>query len=159
MRIIIEGVDRVGKSTLVKKLEKIFNLDRLHFTKEDPRNYRFYYQTILKNNVVFDRHFISEYIYTKVLKRSNKLPEESFQKLLTHAFNNNVYIIVLYQKNSVLQKRMDTEPDKKVVKNFEKINEEYIQFAKTYPNKIYLIKPTRRNIRKVIKEIKKNESI
>jgi thymidylate kinase len=151
-RLMIEGVDRVGKSTFIKRLKKILPLDSLHFTKSDPRNYLFYSQTMLKNNVIFDRHFISEYVYSKAFSRPTTLTNEQFNKLMQQAQDLNLKIIILHEDNKVLEKRMVSEEDLKVVENFQNINSLYIALGLKFKNQVLLVKPKKLN--KVIRDIK-----
>lgn len=151
-RLMIEGVDRVGKSTFIKRLQRVLPLDSLHFTKNDPRNYLFYSQTMLKDNVIFDRHFISEYIYSKVFNRPTTLTNIQFNKLMQQTQDLNVKIIVLYEDDKVLERRMSSEEDPQVVENFKSINKLYIELGSKFKNQILLIKPKKLN--KVIKDIK-----
>lgn len=151
-RLMVEGVDRVGKSTFVKRLKKILFLDSLHFTKNDPRNYLFYSQTMLKDNIIFDRHFISEYIYSKAFNRPTTLTDNLFNKLMHQAQDLNIKIIILYEDNRILEKRMASEEDLKVVENFKTINNLYIELGLKFKNQILLIKP--KKINKVIRDIK-----
>ena len=151
-RLMIEGVDRVGKSTFIKRLKKVLPLDSLHFTKNDPRNYLFYSQTMLKNNIIFDRHFISEYVYSKVFNRPTTLTSVQFNKLMQQAQDLNVKIIILHEENRILEKRMSSEEDLKVVENFKSINSLYIALGLKFKNQVLLIKPKKLN--KVIRDIK-----
>jgi thymidylate kinase len=151
-RIMVEGVDRVGKSTFIGRLKKVVLLDSLHFTKNDPRNYLFYSQTMLKENVIFDRHFISEYIYSKVFNRPTTLTVEQFDKLMQQAKDLDIKIIILHEDNKVLEKRMFSEEDPQVVENFKIINSLYVELGLKFKNQVLLTKP--KKLKKVIKDIK-----
>ena len=74
MSYIIEGLDRLGKSTLIKNL----NLPFIHLTKPDckPEDYKEYqynlYMSVFKHlttdNVVYDRCHLSEYVYAPLYR-------------------------------------------------------------------------------------------
>jgi adenylate kinase family enzyme len=70
MRIIIDGNDGVGKTTLAKRLRHDLDIKSLiHLSYNDPRDYNFYSTILKKTDVIFDRSFIDEPIYSFVLNR------------------------------------------------------------------------------------------
>lgn len=60
MKIIIEGCDGVGKTTLAKKISELLNLEYQH--DDAPRTYEEYYRE-LNNNIprVYDRFFFGQF--------------------------------------------------------------------------------------------------
>ena len=155
-KIIIEGCDKVGKTTLAKKLSKKYKLDVLHFNRYDKTNHIFYSQTMKKTNYIFDRHFIGEMIYPFIFNRKKQLNKEQFEKLLKQANDENVKIIVLYETDEVLLKRIKKENYKEVKDNFLKINNMFIDIAKKYNIKLF---NTRKNKLKEIEDYIFNENI
>lgn len=66
-KIILEGVDGSGKTTLAHSIMNKFpdlNFKLVHLTKETPNN-RNYFESLLlsKDNIIFDRFHIGQFIY------------------------------------------------------------------------------------------------
>lgn len=128
MRIIIEGADGVGKTTIAEKIAEKFNLSLVHFTNKDPRDLNFYYQSLRKNNVVYDRSFLSEMIYPKIFNRPQKLKKYEFEYLLEKAKELEIKIIILNNDNYGLK---DSE-DKVIKNNINKIKDDYLKLGGKY---------------------------
>ena len=106
MKIILEGCEGVGKTTLAEKLVKKYNLDYVHITNKDPNDYMFYRETMRKEDVLYDRHFIGEMIYPKVFNRKGNLKKEQLRKLIKFSKNNGVVVLVLTADLDIVQKRI-----------------------------------------------------
>lgn len=128
MRIIIEGADGVGKTTIAEKIADKFNLSLVHFTNKDPRDLNFYYQSLRKNNVVYDRNFLSEMIYPKIFNRPEKLKKYEFEYLLEKAKELEIRIIIL---NNDLYSLKDSE-DEVIKNNINKIKDDYLKLGGKY---------------------------
>ena len=83
MRIIVDGCDGCGKSTLVDKLVKEYNLDKVVMTREGWKAKESYIQKSQLDNVVSDRSFISEYVYANVYDRQTEINHQVFVNLFT----------------------------------------------------------------------------
>lgn len=95
MIVILDGPDGVGKSTLAKKLQEEFNIDSyIHLTGKDPRDYAFYKTMLGKTDVIFDRSFMSEPIYSSVLEREQCLTHEELQDLYEIVDKNGIIVII-----------------------------------------------------------------
>ena len=132
MRIIIEGADGTGKTTLVKKLAKTYGLDSLNINRYDPNNFNFYLETLKKTNVIFDRHFIGEMIYPEVFNRKENLNEEDFEWLLNYARENGIVIIILHTQEETLTKRQKPNEYPEVLNNIIEINKRFKEIAEKY---------------------------
>jgi thymidylate kinase len=132
MRIIVEGADGTGKTTLVKELAKKYNLDSLNINRYDPNNFNFYLETLKKTNVIFDRHFIGEMIYPSIFNRKGNLKRKDFEWLLDYCKENDIKIIILYKEKNVLKKRQKLNEYPEVLNNILKINEKFIEIAHNY---------------------------
>ncbi len=88
MRIVIEGPDGAGKTTLAKCLAVQYGLSHVHSlatpTSVDP--FVHYIRRFLDHpNTVFDRLALSEYVYGPLLRHANRFPVnnyETFENLL-----------------------------------------------------------------------------
>ncbi|NCU31999.1 MAG: hypothetical protein EOM23_03465, partial [Candidatus Moranbacteria bacterium] len=85
MRIIIDGNDGVGKTWLAKRLQNDLGIKSyIHLSYKDPTSYSFYSNILKKENVIFDRSFIDEPIYSEVLGRKNNLSVSELLSLYNH---------------------------------------------------------------------------
>lgn len=134
MRIIIEGCDGTGKTTLAKILADKYNLDICHCTSEDPSDYDFYLNSIRKNNVVWDRHTIGELIYPDVFSRTQQIGPESCRLILHHAKKLGAKIFVLTSDIELIKKRlMEREgEDPRILEKLESINNKFLFYAREF---------------------------
>lgn len=76
MKILIEGPDASGKSTLCQYLSKKLCIDTLHLTNTTPdvtEGIKFY--DTLPENIILDRGILSSYVYSYVFK-DTKIPSK-----------------------------------------------------------------------------------
>lgn len=156
MKIIIEGVDRIGKTTLAKKIAKKYKLDYVHMNINDPKDFEFYKQTLRKTNVIFDRHFIGEMIYPSVFNRERQLDMEGFIKLMEFCYEEEIKIIVLYSNDhELLNKRMRRERYRQVRLQYQLINNAFYTIGKDNPQYINLLNVSDKEFKSKLKEVLK----
>lgn len=134
MKIIIEGCDGTGKSTLAKILADRYGLDICHCTQDDPGDYEFYRQTLRKENVIWDRHTIGELIYPKIFGRKQKIGVEDARLLMHHAKEGGVKVLVLTADVVSILDRIDARgnEDERVYDNLAKINYLFKKYARKF---------------------------
>lgn len=134
MRIILEGCDGTGKTTLAKKLAKMYNLDICHCTQQDPSDYLFYQQTIRKNNIIWDRHTIGELVYPQIFDREPKTTEEQVKFIIEYGKSIGVKFLILTASDDVIRQRLEERGDEheKILKNINTINKNFITIADRY---------------------------
>lgn len=134
MNIIIEGCDGVGKTTLAKKLADKYCCDILHMTKNSDKTLDSYISKMLNKNIIFDRCFISEYVYSKVFNRTTNIDEYALNFLLNFAYNQNYKIFILSISTDEIIKRLNIRGDEEndIIKNVSFLNDEYINCAKKF---------------------------
>lgn len=134
MRIILEGADGTGKTTLAKILANEFNLDICHCTQHDPADYDFYEQSIRKNNIIWDRHTIGELIYPKVFNRKQQICIEDARLILLHAKELKTKIFILTEEPAVIKARLLKRggEDKRIFDNIEYINNKFLMYADAF---------------------------
>ena len=140
MKIIIEGCDGTGKTTIAKKLAKKYKCDVIHMTSKDPKDFNFYSQSLRKTNAIYDRNFLSEMIYPKVFKRNGSaLTEQEFKLLLKQARDEDILIVILtasrYDISTRLNERVN-EPEE-ILKKYVWIDKQYRKMAEKY--RLFLI--------------------
>ena len=106
MKIILEGCEGTGKTTLAKKLIERYGLDYVHITNKDPNDYMFYKQTLRKEDVIYDRHFIGEMIYPKVFSRKGNLDRNRLDKLFAFAEAQGACVLILTADIEEIKKRV-----------------------------------------------------
>lgn len=134
MRIIIEGADGTGKTTLAKIYAEKYGLDICHCTQYDPTDYDFYRYTVRKNNVVWDRHTIGELIYPTVFNRKSSLGTEDVRLVLSYARELNTKIIILTSDLDTIISRLEKRggEDNKILNNIKWINDQFVYYANQF---------------------------
>jgi thymidylate kinase len=131
MKIILEGADGTGKTTLAKLLAEKYGLDICHCTRDDPADYDFYKHTARKENVVWDRHTIGELIYPEVFNREPQIGVEGVRLVLGYARENKGRIFILTTDLDTIKSRLKNKGEEfsEVIENIEKINEKFLFYA------------------------------
>ena len=136
MKIILEGVDGAGKTTLAKILADKYGLDICHCTQHDASDYDFYRQTLRKENAVWDRHTIGELIYPKVFGRKQNIGTEDARLILHYAKQEGVKVLVLTADMPTLLTRLisRTAPSEHplIMENLDYIDHEFRFYADQY---------------------------
>lgn len=141
MKVIIDGCDLTGKTTLIKKLKDYYNnddLSYLHFSYKDRTDYNFYNIMLDKQNFIADRHFLDEIIYSEIFNRKCGLTSEEYIKLINKCKKENIKIIILTVDNFTLLERLKKrgEEEKEVCNNLFKINNYFNKLAETFNFKL-----------------------
>ena len=128
--IIVEGIDGVGKTTLVDYIVEQ-GLEKHHFDY-DEKNMDLYkkYMRVLNSsnlNKVLDRSFISEMVYGPVIRGKSKLELEQFKRLLLEYKKSRTSIIYLTAPKEILLKRREKDlTDFEMIQKFyDKLNLKY----------------------------------
>lgn len=98
-KIVFEGPNNVGKSTLIKKLKRLQNDLKLveveHVTEVCPNDYVFYEDLLSSSEpMIFDRLHLGEMIYSNIFGRECKLSPDEFDRLLTTHKDHTLIVIV-----------------------------------------------------------------
>ncbi|MEG1008965.1 MAG: hypothetical protein RSF67_03970 [Clostridia bacterium] len=138
--VIIEGIDGVGKTTLVDYFVQN-GMNKFHFDY-DSKNMDLItkYMNILKfetQQLILDRSFISEMVYGPVIRGKCKLTIEDYKDLLIQYEKVGTSIIYLSApKEILLSRRKNDSNDFEVIKNFyDELSEYYLRlmsFSKDY---------------------------
>ena len=134
MRIILEGADGVGKTTLANILAFKYGLDICHCTQHDPADFRFYKESVRKNNVIWDRHTIGELIYPGIFNRKQQITGEDARIVLWNAKELGAKIFVLTEDLFLLQKRLLDRggEDPRIFDSINRINNLFVFYAEQF---------------------------
>lgn len=136
MIIIVEGIDRVGKTTLCKKLSKKFNIQIFKNekflgkyigadTEIELINEIINFVKTLNVNVIFDRLHLSEYVYGKMERDYENETVFDLENKMIKSFDD-LFLILVVPTNidkSSLEHGKDLKPyNKEFISVFEKSN-------------------------------------
>lgn len=140
-KIIIDGVDGTGKSTLSKLIGEEFDLQIQHYhTPSDHFGFYDNYMYNLENNdnTVFDRFFLSEIAYSKFLNRECYIKDHEVEKLIDKCKKREAVFIFIIAKNKeqmdIVKNRLKEE-DKQYFDKIEKMNEQYKKLSRLLEDK------------------------
>lgn len=111
MRVIIEGCDGTGKTTLANLLAKEYGLEVVHCTQHDPADPDFYYNALRKENTIWDRHVIGEMVYPYIFNRVPQTEAYDVRDIINRAKLNDVKIFVLTADEEVIKARLAARGD------------------------------------------------
>ncbi len=160
--LIIEGIDGVGKTTLVEYLQS-YGMKKYHFDYDSKSmDLLSKYMKVLSSDdtgLVLDRSFISEMVYGPVIRNKCKLSIEDYTKLLIAYKNTGAKIIYLTApKEDLLKRRNDEQSDYEIITNYyEELNKKYDEIMK-YSSKfidVIAINTHETNIEQVRSQVKK----
>lgn len=160
--LIIEGIDGVGKTTLVENLRN-YGMKKYHFDYDSKNMDLFskYMKVLLEDDgeLVLDRSFISEMVYGPVIRNKCKLSIENYTKLLILYKNAGAKIIYLTApKNVLLKRKNDEKSDYEVITNhYEELSKRYDEIMEYSSNfiDVIAINTNELNIEQVRSQVKK----
>jgi len=133
MRIIVDGNDGVGKTNLAKKLQKDLSIKSyIHLSYNDPTSFNFYNELLKKNDVIFDRSFIDERIYSEILNRKCSLSFE-IESVLFKTLSLLDYKVIICH---TLQKQNKADEHVQIIEHEAYIDSYFYEIAKGH-NFIY----------------------
>lgn len=121
--IIVEGTDRVGKTTLCKKLlERLPTHIYSHSTKP-PKDFDYYWGYIdrISPNVVQDRFHMGEVVYSRVRGVRSELGSEEYRLVDAALRQVGAFTVVITTLRQTLEKRLDGEDMTQQMYNKEQI--------------------------------------
>lgn len=132
-KIIVEGPDCSGKSTLVERLKNTLHWDSksLHHM-EGNQFYRYLKEYSNQEYIVFDRSHYSEEVYSKMWRGGSPFSREE-KKILNKVSKHNTLIIFSIPKKSVLEKRYKKRDFKQQISLFD-LKKSYLFFMKELGN-------------------------
>ena len=131
MKIILEGCDGTGKTTLAKMLAEKYKLDICHCTQYDPTDFDFYKQTARKDNIVWDRHTIGELVYPFVFDRKPKISPQDALLVLAYAKEAGAKIFILTADLEEIIRRIKSRgnEDERILNKIKWIDDRFRYYA------------------------------
>lgn len=123
MRIIVEGADQQGKSTLCKILAEKLGWDIIHYGKPDE-DFNFIDDYIIPDMTISDRNFLSEVVYSKVNGRKSR----TSTTLMSNIFRSNGALLILLDREESFKfdyTRPEEYSDEKVNQAIQYYREEF----------------------------------
>ena len=153
MKIVIEGCDGVGKTSVVNMLAKKYGCDVVHMTGDDPKDCEFYHQSLRKNNVIYDRNVIGEMVYPRIFGRQRELSHEQLADIIN--MHKDVHFFVLTANPVTIQMRLSTRGTEcpEILNSLDYINAKFKVLAYEYG--ITEIDTTQMTQNQVVEEIEK----
>lgn len=140
-KVVICGIDGAGKTTLANDLaidESYFLQYQIQHYSKPTNNFGFFanylYNLQSDCDIIFDRFFISEIVYNKILRKdkNERLSSEDVQELFEIANEKKVkfiFMLALNQRHFDVIKSRLKEDDKNLVDYLKQMNEEYFTIA------------------------------
>lgn len=160
MRVIIEGAEGTGKSTLAAALAEKHGLDVCHCGRDDPGDYEFYLHTSRKENCVWDRHTIGELIYPKVFNRPGRLNAEDCHLVIWKYQVSGGKAVVLTAPTDTIMERLATRGEKRnhlTREMVEEIDRDFRWFANTM--RVPVIDTSKHSVDEIVKMIENMEPV
>lgn len=141
MPIIIEGPDGAGKSTLAKSLAGALDMNILKMTANGGQSVPEYLQKLACDDIVIDRCWVSEQIYSDLFGREPRIDNDDAEALTEFCGRAGIPIIVLLPPLHVVISRLNERGDEYadvVCPNIVEIHKRYQEWADAHDAAIVL---------------------
>ena len=153
MRVIIDGVDGVGKTSVCEKLANKLGCNIVRLTHDGDRSLNTYLDLMTCNNVVHDRSFISEIIYSRHFERESRIKKEDINTLYRILHFHDLKMFILTASPETILNRVSKRGDEYItdLSKLEAINVDYLRVAKRHG--FTVIDTTNKSIDEIVEEI------
>lgn len=111
--IIIEGVDKTGKSTLAKRLSDNTGLPIVHLgVPEEGRDHFRYLKGLIEahpDGVIFDRFHFGDYVYAGTTRDTEALSQEEFAAVEDILIGRNALLIYCHDDPEQIRQRFEAD--------------------------------------------------
>lgn len=153
MRVIIDGCDGVGKTSVCEKLANKLGCNIVRLTHDGDRSLYAYLDLMTCNNVVHDRSFLSEIIYPRHFSRESRIKREDINTLYRILHFHELKMFILTASTEVIQNRVSKRGDDYItdLSKLKEINNDYLRVAKRHG--FTVIDTTDKTVDEVVEEI------
>ena len=154
VRIIVEGADGAGKSTLVNRLYQYFKfqenheVDKVHMRGKDTMSFPFLYHGLDKCDIIYDRHFLSENIYSDFYNLPKRITESQRDILMDKCRLEGIVVIVCIPQ---VHKMYESE-DVDIKMNHSELVQAYVDIVQHY--NLLVVDPMNDQFEEIIDKIK-----
>jgi thymidylate kinase len=138
-RVLVEGPDCSGKSTLIERVKNILKWDSKSLHHQEGDQFERYVKEYLSNkNTVFDRGHFSEAVYGDLWRGGNPFSKEEMD-FLNFFLKKNSIIILACPEYEILQERYNTRKFEQQIKidELKKCRQLFIDYLANIPHIIY----------------------
>lgn len=160
MRIVIDGCDGCGKTTLVDKLVNRFGLDKVTMTKPGWKDIESYIQKKDLEQIVSDRSFISEFVYSRVYERDTQITPAVFELLCRLYCDNDhpwLFFILTADVKTIMdrvnKRGTDTEVEYEIARKRYTYEVSVKDYVDKYPTSFFIIDTTNKTETEVYNEV------
>ena len=135
MSIILEGPDCAGKSTMAKDIADFYGLDIIKSHMRGSKTLSAYRERLACHDVILDRCWISDMIYSKYFGQTPIVDEFEDRMLRTVCARRNIPIIVMLPPLEVIKRRMSARGDEHydvIAPNIDDIYRDYEDYCKSH---------------------------
>ena len=154
MNVIIEGVDGVGKTTLVRQIADELECDIVSMTRHGSKEFSDYIAKAELRRIVSDRSFLSEIVYCTVFGRKCSITPMQLDNLMKYYRQFGWKFFLLDADPKTIRNRLlnrgDEDPAN--VMMVDELRTAYLAFAYFYD--IPIIKSEEIDVQKFITELK-----
>lgn len=153
MRVIIDGCDGVGKTSVCEKLANKFACNIIRLTHDGDRSIYAYLDLMTCNNVVHDRSFLSEIIYPRHFERESRIKKEDINTLYRILRFHDLKMFILTASPETIESRVSKRGDEYItdLSKLKDINDDYLRVAKRHG--FTVIDTTNKSIDEIVEEI------
>lgn len=153
MRILLDGCDGTGKTTISEKLANKLGCNIVRLTYGGDRSLKAYASMMICDNVVHDRSFLSEIIYPKYFGRASRLDSKIVPTLFELIKAYGIKMFILTAKPETILERICKRGDEFIDddEKFIQINADYLRTASEHG--FTVIDTTDKTIDEIVEEI------
>lgn len=146
-RIIVEGADQQGKTTLCRLLAKSLDWRIKHFGKPHD-DFNFIADYIIPENTISDRNFLSEVVYSTINERQSRAQ----LNLLANIFRNKGTLLILVDRGEDFKFDDSRHEDYSEVQIREAVRMYRLVYDLAYMDKI-ILNPCDENFEKDVEDL------
>lgn len=138
MRVIVEGPNGIGKSTLIKHLQDKYALTYYHSNNKTENTLEYHQNLIKDNNVICDRFNLGEIVYPVIYGRQTKMKYQEHETLFKQLNEMGAMFILFIDSNGkTLNQRLTSRGDTEEVLLNSSIENDLFIAIKDYLEKKY----------------------